>query len=374
MAATEFALNDALAVQRWSSSLAVEAEVLQYFSKFMGESDDSLIKIKTELEKQAGDKITFALRMKLAGDGIEGDNIIEGTAAEEALTFYSAYLFIDQRRKGTKSKGKMSEQRVPYNLRKEGRDALAIWFAEDYDQQIMMYLAGARGVDTSFHVSTSWTGRANNSLTPPDATHYVLGGDATGTTGTIQGIASQRYSADMDSSDTMDLGLVDKLVAKAETTDPMIQPFMIDGEKKFVLLMHTWQAYDLRKSTSTNDWIDIHKNTDGKDNLIFKNALGEYNGVILHKHRNVIRFDATTSSPWATYAARALFLGAQAGIIAWGGGQKGVGRYSWNEDKDDRGNALAITAGSIYGVKKTQFNSKDFGVVAVDTYCKDPNA
>jgi len=178
----------------------------------------------------------------------------------------------------------------------------------------------------------------------------------------------------MDSSDTMDLGLVDKLVAKAETTDPMIQPFMIDGEKKFVLLMHTWQAYDLRKSTSTNDWIDIHKNTDGKDNLIFKNALGEYNGVILHKHRNVIRFDATTSSPWATYAARALFLGAQAGIIAWGGGQKGVGRYSWNEDKDDRGNALAITAGSIYGVKKTQFNSKDFGVVAVDTYCKDPNA
>ena len=374
MAATEFALNDALAVQRWSSSLAVEAEVLQYFSKFMGESDDSLIKIKTELEKQAGDKITFALRMKLAGDGIEGDNIIEGTAAEEALTFYSAYLFIDQRRKGTKSKGKMSEQRVPYNLRKEGRDALAIWFAEDYDQQIMMFLAGARGVDTSFHVSTSWTGRANNSLTPPDSTHYVLGGDATSTTGTIQGIASQRYSADMDSSDTMDLGLVDKLVAKAETTDPMIQPFMIDGEKKFVLLMHTWQAYDLRKSTSTNDWIDIHKNTDGKDNMIFKNSLGEYNGVILHKHRNVIRFDSTTSSPWATYAARALFLGSQAAVIAWGGGQKGIGRYSWNEDKDDRGNALAITAGSIYGVKKTQFNSKDFGVVAVDTYCKDPNA
>jgi len=108
--------------------------------------------------------------------------------------------------------------------------------------------------------------------------------------------------------------------------------------------------------------------------MIFKNSLGEYNGVILHKHRNVIRFDSTTSSPWATYAARALFLGSQAAVIAWGGGQKGIGRYSWNEDKDDRGNALAITAGSIYGVKKTQFNGKDFGVVAVDTYCKDPNA
>lgn len=236
-----------------------------------------------------------------------------------------------------------------------------------------MYLAGARGLDSSFFPATSWTGRANNTLTAPDSTHYILGGDATSSTATIKGISSQYYSADMDSSDTVDLALVERLVAKAETTDPMMQPFLIDGEKKFVFLMHTWQAYDLRKATSTNDWIDIHKNTDGQDSMIYKNALGEYAGVILHKHRNVIRFDSTTGS-WSTYAARALFLGAQAGMIAWGGAQPGVGRYTWNEDKDDRGNALAITAGTIYGVKKTRFNSKDFGVVAVDTYCKDPNA
>lgn len=374
MGATEFALGDALAVQRWSNSLAIEAEKNQYFTKFMGTGDDSLIKIKTELAKQAGDKITFALRMKLAGDGIEGDNIIEGTTAEEALSFYSDSLYIDQRRKGTKSKGKMTEQRVPYNLRKEGRDALAIWFAEDYDEQCMMYLAGARGIDTSFHVSTSYTGRANNTFLPPDSTHIVAGGDATLTTATIKGIASQYYSTDMDSSDTMDLALIERLVSKAETTDPMMQPFLVGGEKRFVLLMHTWQAYDLRKATSTNDWIDIHKNTDGQDSAIYKNALGEYAGVVLHKHRNVIRFDDTCGSWSSQYAARALFLGAQAGMIAWGGGSPGVGRYSWNEDKDDRGNALAITAGVIYGVKKTRFNSKDFGVVAVDTWCKDPNA
>jgi len=111
MASTEFALGNALAVQRWSTSLAVEAEKYQYFRKFMGTGDDAIIKVKTELSKQAGDKITVALRMKLSGDGIEGDNAIEGTSAEEALSFYSDSLFIDLRRKGTKSKGKMSEQR-----------------------------------------------------------------------------------------------------------------------------------------------------------------------------------------------------------------------------------------------------------------------
>lgn len=113
MGATEFALGDALAVQIWSTSLAHEAEVRQYWRKFMGEKGDMPIQVRRELNKQAGEKITYALRMKLSGDGVEGDNIIEGTSAEEALIFHSDAVFIDQRRKGTKSKGRMSEQRVP---------------------------------------------------------------------------------------------------------------------------------------------------------------------------------------------------------------------------------------------------------------------
>jgi N4-gp56 family major capsid protein len=361
MPATEFAVGDALAVQRWSLSLAREAEVKQYFRKFMGTGPDALIKVQTELNKQAGEKITVALRMKLSGDGVEGDHVIEGTSAEESLTFYNDALFIDQRRKGTRSKGKMSEQRVPYSVRKEGRDALATWFAEDYDQQIMMYLSGARGVDTSFHVGTSWTGRASNSFETPDSDHIIYGGTA-----------SSKIT--VTSSDKMDLGLVERLVAKAETTDPMIQPFMIGGEKHFVLLMHTYQAYDLRTGTSSNDWIEITKAAGprGDKNNLFLNALGTYGGVILHKHRNVIRFDDYGSGA-SLEAARALFLGAQAGMIAWGGGSA-YGRYSWNEETDDRGNALAITAGTIYGVKKSRYNSADFGVIAVDTYAADPNS
>ena len=94
MAATEFALGDGLAVQRWSASLAYEAEKLQYFRKFMGPGPENMIVVKTELQKKAGEKITFGLRMKLGSDGIEGDNIIEGTSAETALDFYNDYQSI----------------------------------------------------------------------------------------------------------------------------------------------------------------------------------------------------------------------------------------------------------------------------------------
>lgn len=362
MAMTEFATGAALAVQRWSTSLAKEAEKKQYFRKFMGKGNDALVMVKTELNKGKGEKITFGLRMKLSDDGVEGDNVIEGTSGEEAMTFWNDSLFIDQRRKGTKSKGKMSEQRVPYNIRKEGRDALSTWWAEAYDEDLIMYLSGARGIDTSYKVGLSWTGRAGNSFNTPDSAHHLYGGNATSL-------------ATVDSLDKMDLGLVERCIAQAETSDPMIQPFRVQGENKHVLLMHTWQAYDLRTSISQNDWVDIQKAAGprgGKNNL-YHNSLGEYADVILHKHRNVVRFDSTTGCASGVTAARALFLGAQAAVAAWGGSSK-MGRYSWNEEFDDRGNALVITAGAIYGVTKCVFNSKDFGVFAVDTYCDDPNS
>lgn len=366
MGATEFAYGDALAVQRWATDLAYEADKASYFRKFMGEGPGNIIVVRKELSKKAGEKITFGLRMKLDGEGVEGDNIIEGTSAETALTFHNDSLIVDQRRKGTKSKGKMTEQRIPYNLRKEGRDALAIWWAEDYDEQLFMYLSGNRGVTaaTDFHTAIGYTGRAQNSFDSPDTAHHMYCGNATSV-------------ATIDANDKMSMEEVEKCVAKLETQDPMIQPAArIGGEMKHVLLMHTWCAYDIRRSISQGDWLEIHKATDDSRSPIYKNSLGEYAGIVLHKHRNVIRFNSSegdTNTASGVTAARNLLLGAQSAVIAWGG-DGGPGRYTWHEETDDRGNALVITSGAIYGVSKIVFNSLDFGVVALDSYCDDPNS
>lgn len=362
MPMTEFALNHPLAVQRWSMSLAKEAAKNAYFRRFIGTGKNALIMELSDLKKAAGDKITYALRQKMTDPGIEGDNILEHTAGEEALNYFSDAIFVDQLRKGTKSKGKMSEQRVPYNMRLEGRDSLSVWWSEEMDEQIMIYLAGLRGIDTSLHNPLDWTGRANNALEAPDSDHLVYAGDATG-------------HADLDSADKMDLALVEQLVTHSETQDPMVQPFNYQGGRKYVLLMHPFQAYDLRTATSNNDWLYIHSQTDGKDSPIYKNALGEYRGVVLHSHRNVVRMDDSigTGLGGSVTAARALFLGAQSGTIAFAGGSS-ASRFSWHEEADDRGNALAIASGLIFGIKACVFNSKRFGMVAADTYAANPFA
>ena len=73
---------------------------------------------------------------------------------------------------------------------------------------------------------------------------------------------------------------------------------------------------------------------------------------------------------------RNLFLGAQAGVYAEGNAydtmeQQRVGKdsmMSWYEETDDYGNEKGIAVGSIFGMKATRFNSKDFGKLVISSY------
>jgi len=136
--------------------------------------------------------------------------------------------------------------------------------------------------------------------------------------------------------------------------------------------MTPFQEHSLRTDAGSS-WLDVQKaaaTAEGRASPIFKGGLGMINNVVLHSHESVIRFNdygAGANLP----AARALFLGRQAGVIAYGNGGGGM-RFSWAEDVDDYGNEPSVQAGTIFGVKKTRFNGKDFGVLAVDTYAKNP--
>lgn len=370
MARTIIATDADQAVKRYSAFLTREAVTESYWlSKFMGkyreDGPNKPITLITDLEKAAGDSITYDLIMRLRGAGIEGDDILKGN--EEKLVPYTDTLKIDQIRWGVNTGGRMTKKRTVHDLRKAGRRGLVGWFAEQYDENIQAYLSGMRGsLDTTWINDITWTGRAGNSFSQPDTDHIIYGGDATG-------------PDSLAAEDIMDLSIVDKCVAHAATTDPMVQPIMIDGERHFILQMHEFDAYNLRTNTSTGQWLDIQKAAaakDGQKNPIFRGALGIYNNVVLHVYRKVVRFkaDVDTGVGAATYAvngSRCLFFGAQAGAIAWGSAGQGL-RYDWHEELDDRGNVLVVDVGAIFGVKKCTFNSKDFGVIAVDVASEDP--
>ena len=123
MAVTSYGTGNALAVKLWSKRLSVEALKATWLFKFVGDDTDSLIQIKDETSKSAGDQVTYGLRMQLSGLGVLGDGTLEGN--EEALTTYSDALIINQLRHAVRSQGRMSQQRVPFSVRDEalGPDA-----------------------------------------------------------------------------------------------------------------------------------------------------------------------------------------------------------------------------------------------------------
>lgn len=365
MAKTIIGLNDPKAVKRYSGYLAVDVARTSYFSrKFMGEGETSSMPIQrlTHLENDAGEQITYDLSMQLKMQPIEGDSVLEGK--EEDLKFYTDSVYIDQMRGGVNTGGRMTRKRTLHDLRAVSRKRQKEWWARVFDELFFMYLSGARGINAEFVYPVTYTGFANNPFTAPDSDHLI--------------VAAGKTKATLTADDKMTLSEIDKAVAYATMMGggtqeiPKIQPIMIDGEKHYVCVMNPWQVYDVRASTSSGHWLDIQKaaaGAEGRNSPIFKGGLGMYNNVVLHEHENVIRFSDYGSG--AVEAARALFLGVQACVVAFGSPGSGL-RFDWNEETRDNGNQVVITTSTICGIKKTTFNGKDFGIMAIDTAAKKP--
>jgi len=365
MAQTIIGLNDAKAVKRYSGNLAVDVGRKGYWTnKFMasGEVPTRPLWRLTDLEADSGEQITYDLSMQLKMKPVQGDDPIKGKA--EKLNFYTDNIYIDQLRGGADCGGRMTRKRTLHDLRKIAKARSIDWWARVFDETIFMYLSGARGVNSDFIEDTTFTGYANNSFTAPDTTHLIYGGTATS-------------KATIANTDKFSLDAIDRCVARAELMGggvqgvPQIQPAEIEGEKRFLCLINPTQAYNLRTGTDANGWADIQKalaTALGNKSNFITGAMGIHNDVVIHKHQNLIQFSdygATGDLP----AARALFCGIQAGVIAFGSPGKDL-RFGWREEEEDAGNRIEIYTNTMVGVKKVSFNGLDFGVMAIDTYAK----
>lgn len=369
MARTIIGVNDPKAVKRYAGLLAYDASQKSYFNqRFMarGAEAEVPIQILTDLETDAGESISYDLLAELKMAPIEGEDNLEGN--EEGQKFYTDTVYIDQARCGVNTGGRMTRKRTLHNLREKAKRQEGGWWARFQDELLFTYLSGARGINPNFLLPLGYTGRAGNALFAPDSNHQLYGGNATAFN-------------NIDSADTFDLSLIDKAFSKASVQGggasgiPVMQPCMIDGNETFVCVMHTYQEDALRANTSTGQWLDIQKAAaaaEGRNSPLFKGGLGMYRKVILHSHRNVIRFD-TAGAGANVNAARALFMGAQAGVVAFGSPGTNM-RFDWHEETRDNGDKVVITTSSILGCKKVRFDidgdgtpDTDFGVFALDT-------
>ena len=50
------------------------------------------------------------------------------------------------------------------------------------------------------------------------------------------------------------------------------------------------------------------------------------------------------------------------------GKENSQNKMTWVEEVFDYGNQLGVAVGMIWGLKKTRFNSEDFGTITIPTY------
>jgi N4-gp56 family major capsid protein len=360
MSTTNYGVNHPLAQKLWAKKLFHDTIGSTFVGKFTGKSDASLFQLKTETKKDAGDRIRVGLRVLLNGAGIQGDNTLEGN--EEALTTYYDDVFIDQLRHAVRSAGKMSEQRIPWSVREESRDGLTDWWTERMEVSTANQLTGYTA-----EADTRFTG--NQATIAPTATRMVIGGNHT-----AEGSLSATTTHAIRMSD------LDRAVARAKQPtvagQPRIRPVKIDGKRYYVAFLHPYQILQLRTDSGTaGNFFDIQKAQlqGGKisDNPILTGGEFIHNGVIVHEWNYLPNIVTAPASGALGDFRRGVLCGAQSLCIAHGQ-NGGENQMSWQEELFDYDNQLGVSAGMIFGVKKTVFNNTDFATIVLSGYAPAP--
>jgi N4-gp56 family major capsid protein len=360
---------DALRPELWQKELYKDVMDNLFFSKFTGESENNIVQIKSNLKKTSGDTVTIPLTAKLSGSGVTGDSELEGN--EEAISAYSDSIVIDQIRNAVRLTGKLDEQKNVYDMRMDAKNKLSIWAQEFIERQMFFKLAGVNNVLVTDVDTTVVGARCAWSNAPAQ----VPAADTAAGYGARYLCADYTNGADsLAATDLLTPALISMARIKAKMASPQIRPIKIEGKNYFVMFIHPWQAFDL-KNNATYAQAQREAQVRGDSNPIFTGALGVWDGVVVHEHEYVPHILAATSTQMnfnsatagtqftnGVHAFRAVLCGQQAlGFVQTQDSFKMV------EKTFDYENKVGYATSLIGGIQKLTFNSKDYGVVAVDT-------
>lgn len=379
MALTNFGMLTGDQLQTWSRDFWRVARNMSFVNQFAGTGQNALVQRVTELTKsEKGTKANITLLADMTGDGITGDNTLEGN--EEALRAYDITIELDQLRFANRIAGRMADQKTVVNFREQSRDALAYAMADRIDQLSFLTLSGV-----------AYTHKTNGALRPTSATagHELVDLEFASDVSAPTSDRHRRISgSSIAAGDTTAVTATDKLgykhivELKAYAKDNYIRGIRGAGNDEIFHMFVTPQQMANLKLDS--DFLANVRNAGvrGASNSLFSGSASlMVDGVMIHEFRHVFSTEGATTGAsgnagaagykWGANAdvsgARALFCGAQSLAMA------DIGLPDIVEDTFDYENQAGISIGKIFGLRKPKYNSdvsgsvQDFGVICLDT-------
>lgn len=309
------------------------------FKRYMGTTENSIINVKNDLTKKAGDGITIPLITELAGAGVTGNGLLEGN--EEALGNYGHKIEVATRRHAVAVTDN-DQQYTGIPLRDAAKEQLKLWCMKKLRTDVITALASKSGTaygSASEAVKDAWL--AANS-------DRVMFGD-----GTVGGFTD--HSADLalvTASMKLTKEVVSRAKAKAEIATPIIRPVTVgEDSETYVLFCSSGAFRDLKTDLGTNLQNAQER---GNSNPLWNDGDLMWDGVIIRKIQEI---EAVGTVGASSARVEPYFLcGAQAIGVAWAQMTKST------TDVRDYGFVKGVGIHEMLGVEKLIYNSQDHGV------------
>jgi hypothetical protein len=336
-----------------------------------GSTQNHMIHEKQETSKNAGSTVSCDLLEALKTDGALGDaERIRGT---EGSTEFQRFLFeIDEYYAGTRSRGKIIQQRIPWDLAKSAREQLSLFWGERYDIFVAMQLAGQ-----AMNPDETIADTGGNRIDGTDARFTGMNAVSAPTTMVYAKGLADAAAVAADSTAVLTLGLARQLKTLATMRRLGIRPVKWAGGTHYLMIVSPLATYGMKKDDDRFAAINLAMIQGGT-------ALGNVPEMIgsLTTYEGV----AFLECPWMPPAVDVngdiiantrvgAFVGAQS--VACDFGQSyGKSRLDWRIDEEDYDRDQGIAAGTICGFAKTQYEDKqkagnpkyDFATINFTTY------
>jgi len=356
----------------WSRDLWHAARNVSFLNAFAGSGPGAMVQRITELKKgNKGARAVITLVQDLQGDGVVGDNQLEGN--EEAMNSADQVINIDQIRHANRLEGRMADQRSVVTFRNNSKNALQYWLANSMDELGFLTLSGvayAQHSNGAPRIGSQWPQLdfAADISAPTANRHFRWDG--------TNKVLAAANTTSIAAADTPSWKMLVQLKAKAVST--YVKPLRGEnGVQGYNVFMSPQGIAALKQDP---DFMEVWKLAmqRGGSNPLFKGTnLGGTDGIYIDgmnilEYRHVFNTTgAASGSKWGssgtTDGQRVLLCGAQALGFA------DIGLPMWVEKDFDYDNSPGISAAKIIGFKKPVFPSiytgttEDFGVISVDT-------
>ena len=378
MANTNFAALTSEQLTIWSRDFWRVARNMSFINQFAGSGNNAMVQRISELtQSEKGARAVLTLLADMTGDGIVGDNTLEGN--EESLRAFDIVVTIDQLRFANRLSGRLADQKSVVNFREHSRDALAYAMADRMDQLAFLTLSGIGynlknngGLRASMNsgqnlndleFSSAVSAPTSNRHRRVDATNGLVAGDVTA----------------LEAADKLSYKTIVDL--KAYAKDNYIRGLRGAGNDETFHLFVTPQVMADLKLDSDFLANVRQAGVRGPGSSLFSGSSSlMVDGVMIHEFRHVFNTNSALTGTSANAGAagykwgadadvngsRCIFAGAQALAMA------DIGIPEIVEDTFDYGNQNGISIGKIFGLKKPVYHSdhsgqnEDFGVIALD--------